>query len=205
MIGVGNCASAIVQGVYYYRGAEKEEALGLKNLLIGDYHPRDIEFVAAFDIDERKVGKDLSQAIFSRPNNAPNIADVPNLDVEVLRGPVLDGLGEYLKKVIRISRSKEVDVVQKLKESKADMVINLLPSGAVKASRWYAERALEAKCAFINATPTLIASDAAWDKRFREAKLPAVGDDLVDQVGATMLHKIPVSYTHLTLPTKRIV
>jgi len=190
LIGVGNCASAIVQGVYYYRGAEKEEALGLKNLLIGDYHPRDIEFVAAFDIDERKVGKDLSQAIFSQPNNAPNIADVPNLNVEVLRGPVLDGVGEYLKNVIRISRSKEVDVVQKLRESKADMVINLLPSGAVKASRWYAERALEAKCAFINATPTPIASDAAWDKRFKEAKLPAIGDDLVDQVGATMLHKI---------------
>jgi len=189
LIGVGNCASAIVQGVYYYRSAEKE-ALGLKNLLIGNYHPRDIEFVAAFDIDERKVGKDLSQAIFSQPNNAPNIAEVPNLDVEVLRGPVLDGLGEYLKNVIRISKSKEVDVVEKIKESKADMMINLLPSGAVKASGWYAERALGARCAFINATPTPIASDAAWDKRFREAKLPAVGDDLVDQVGATMLHKI---------------
>jgi len=191
LVGVGNCASAIVQGVYYYRDAEKEkDTLGLKNLLIGDYHPKDIEFVAAFDIDERKVGKDLSQAIFSQPNNAPKIADVPNLDVEVLKGSVLDGVGEYLKSVVKIGKSKEVDVTQKLKESKADMVVNLLPSGAVKASRWYAERALEANCAFINVTPTSVASDALWDKRFREAKLPVVGDDLVDQVGATILHKI---------------
>jgi len=191
LIGIGNCASAAVQGVHHYRSAEKEiGALGLKNLLIGDYHPKDIEFVAAFDIDERKVGRDLSQAIFSQPNNAPKIADVPDLGVEVLRGPVLDGVGEYLKNVIRISRSREVDVAQRLKESKADMVINLLPSGAVKASRWYAERASEARCAFINATPTLIASDAAWGRRFRDAKIPVVGDDLVDQVGATILHKL---------------
>ena len=191
LIGIGNCASAIVQGVYYYRNSEKEkDALGLKNLLVEDYHPKDVEFVAAFDIDERKVGKDLSQAIFSPPNNAPKIADVPDLDIEVLKGPVLDGVGEYLKNVIKISKSKEVDVAQELRESKADMVINLLPSGAVKASKWYAEKALEAKCAFVNATPTLIASDAAWDKRFREAKVPLVGDDLVDQVGATILHKI---------------
>jgi len=191
LIGIGNCASAIVQGAYYYRNAEKEkDALGLKNLLVGDYHPKDIEFVAAFDIDQRKVGKDLSQAIFSQPNNAPKIADVPNLDVEVLKGPVLDGVGQYLKNIIKISKSKEANVTQKLKESKADMAINLLPSGAVKASRWYAERTLEAKCAFVNATPSLVASDAAWDKRFREAKVPVVGDDLVDQVGATILHKI---------------
>jgi myo-inositol-1-phosphate synthase len=191
LIGVGNCASAIVQGVHYYKDAEKEEGvLGLKNLLVGGYHPKDVEFVAAFDIDERKVGKDLSQAIFSQPNNAPKIADVQELDVEVSKGPVLDGVGEYLKNIVKISKSKEVDVVQKLRESEADMAIVLLPSGAVKASRWYAERALEAKCAFINATPTLIASDAAWDKRFKEAKLPLVGDDLVDQVGATILHKI---------------
>jgi len=191
LIGVGNCASAIVQGVYYYRNAEKEkDSLGLKNLLLGDYHPKDVEFVAAFDIDERKVGKDLSQAVFSEPNNAPKIADAPNLDIEVLKGPVLDGVGEYLKNVIKISKLKEVDVAQKLKESKADMAVNLLPSGAVKASKWYAEKALEAKCAFINATPTIIASDAAWGKRFREAKLPVAGDDLIDQVGATILHKI---------------
>jgi myo-inositol-1-phosphate synthase len=191
LIGIGNCASAIIQGVYYYRDAEKEkDYLGLKNLLIGDYHPRDIEFVAAFDIDERKVGNDLSQAIFSSPNNAPKMADVPNLNVEVLKGPVLDGVGEYLKNVVKISELKEVDVVQSLKESKADMAISLLPSGAVKASKWYAEKAIEAKCAFINATPALIASDASWDKCFREAKLPVVGDDLVNQVGATILHKI---------------
>lgn len=189
LIGVGNCASAVVQGVHYYRNAEKD-ALGLKNLSVGGYHPKDVEFVAAFDVDERKVGKDLSQAVFSQPNNAPKIADIPNLNVEVLKGPVLDGVGEYLKNIVKISKSKEVDVVQKLKESEADMVINLLPSGAVKASRWYAEEALEANCALINATPTLIASDSAWGKRFRKAKLPVVGDDLVDQVGATILHKI---------------
>jgi len=190
LVGVGNCASALVQGVNYYAKAEREEhALGLRSLFLGGYHPRDVEFVCAFDIDERKVDRDLSNAVFTQPNNTLKFADVPQLGVPVLKGPVLDGVGEYLKSVVEISESTETDVAQKLRESKAEIVINLLPSGAVKASQWYAEQALRAGCAFVNATPTLVASDAAWDKRFAEAKLPLAGDDLVDQVGATILHR----------------
>jgi len=190
LIGVGNCASAVVQGVYYYGGVEKEEeAIGLRHLYLGGYHPRDIEFVSAFDIEARKVGKDLSEAIFSPTNNTLKFADVPKMNVPVWKGPVLDGVGEYLKNVIKISESPEVDVAQKLRESGADLVLNLLPSGAIKASRQYAEKALKAGCAFVNAAPTFIASDAAWGKHFKEAGLPVVGDDLVDQVGATVLHK----------------
>jgi len=190
LVGVGNCASAIVQGVHYYMDIEKEEkAVGLKNLFLGDYHPRDIEFVSAFDIETRKVGKDLSEAIFSPPNNTLKLVETPKLDVPVLKGPVLDGVGDFVKDIIKIADSPEVDVAQKLKENNAEIVISLLPSGAIEASRWYAEEALEAECAFINATPVFIASDAAWGKRFDEAGLPLVGDDLVDQVGATALHK----------------
>ena len=191
LIGVGNCASALVQGVHYYRSFEKEEeAVGLRHLFLEGYHPRDVEFVSAFDVDARKVGKDLSDAIFSPPNNTLKFADVPSLDVPVLKGPVLDGVGELLKNVVRIDASPDVDVAQKLRENGAEMVVNLLPSGAVKASGWYAEEALKAGCAFVNATPTFIASDAAWGKRFEKAGLPIVGDDLADQVGATILHKV---------------
>jgi len=190
LIGVGNCASAIVQGVHHYKSMEKEEkAVGLSHLYLGGYHPRDIEFVSAFDVETVKVGKDLSEAIFSPPNNTLKFVDVPHLNVPVFKGPVLDGVGDYLKDVVRISESPEVDVAQRLKESGAEMVVNLLPSGAVKASQQYAEESLKAGCAFINATPAFIASDAAWDKRYKDAGLPVVGDDLVDQVGATILHK----------------
>lgn len=190
LVGVGNCASAIVQGVHYYMDIDKEEeAVGLKNLFLGGYHPQDIEFVSAFDIETRKVGKDLSEAIFSPPNNTLKLVDVPELDVPVFKGPVLDGVGDSVKDIIKIADSPEVDVAQKLKENKVEIVISFLPSGAIKASRWYAEETLEAECAFINATPAFIASDTAWGKRFDEAELPIVGDDLVDQVGATALHK----------------
>jgi len=190
LIGIGNCASALVQGVYHYRSVEKEaDAVGLKHLFLGGYHPRDVEFVSAFDIDTGKVGKDLSEAIFSPPNNTLKFVDAPYLNVPVLKGPVLDGVGDYLKDVVRISESPEVNVAQRLRESGAEVVINLLPSGAVKASQKYADEALKAGCAFVNATPAFIASDAAWDKRYRDAGLPVVGDDLVDQVGATILHK----------------
>jgi myo-inositol-1-phosphate synthase len=191
LVGVGNCASALVQGVHYYKNHEKEaDALGLRHLFLGDYHPRDVEFVSAFDIDTRKVGKDLSEAIFSPPNNTLKFADVPKLDVPVLKGPVLDGVGELLKDVVKIDTSPVEDVAKRLRESDAEMVINLLPSGAVKASGFYAEEALKAGCAFVNATPVFIASDAAWSKRFEESGLPIVGDDLTDQVGATVLHKL---------------
>ena len=190
LVGVGNCASALLQGLQYYDKCEKEEeCIGLRHLFLGGFHPRDIQIVAAFDIDSRKVGKDLSEAIFAPPNNAPKLVNAPKSDVTVLKGPVLDGVGEYTKKVVQISNQPDVNITNALKESDAEIVLHLLPSGAVKASQWYAEQALNAGCAFVNATPTFIASDAAWARRFEEAELPLVGDDLIDQVGATTLHK----------------
>jgi myo-inositol-1-phosphate synthase len=190
LIGVGNCASAFLQGLRYYSSSKKEEeSVGLRNLSLGGVHPKEVEIVAAFDIDARKVGKDLSEAIFAPPNNAPKLTEVPLSNVSVFRGPVLDGVGEYTKSIVQIAVQPEEKVAKTLKESDAEMVLNLLPSGAVKASQWYAEQALTAGCAFVNATPAFIASDASWDKRFRNAWLPLVGDDLIDQVGATTLHK----------------
>lgn len=190
LIGVGNCASALVQGVQYYKNVDNEEqALGLKHLFLGGYHPRDIEFICAFDIEARKVGKDLSKAIFSPPNNTLKLADIPSIGAPVLKGPVLDGVGSLLKNVIQVSEQAEVDVAERLRESKAEIVVNLLPSGAVKATEWYAEQALKAGCAFVNATPVFIASRADWAERFKGARLPVVGDDLADQVGSTAVHK----------------
>ena len=190
LVGVGNCASALIQGLQYYSAfGKEEESTGLRHLLLGGFHPKDIQIVAAFDIDNRKVGKDLSEAIFAPPNNAPKLVSVPKSDVAVLKGPVLDGVGEYTKKVVQISNQPDVNIANALKESDAEIAINLLPSGAVKASQWYGEQALSAGCAFVNATPTFIASDASWARRFEEAELPLVGDDLIDQVGATTLHK----------------
>ena len=151
--------------------------------------PKDIEVVAAFDVDDRKVGKDLSEAIFALPNNAPKVADVPALGVKVNKGPLLDGLGNSSKDIVQVSKASDSNVVKVLKDAGAEVMVNLLPSGATKASQWYAEQALAAGCGFVNATPNFIASDAAWAKRFADAKLPLVGDDLVDQVGSTALHK----------------
>jgi myo-inositol-1-phosphate synthase len=145
--------------------------------------------VAAFEIDERKVGKDLAEAIFECPNNAPKITDVPATNVIVNKGPVMDGLGEYTKQIVRLSDKPDVNVARILKETDAEIVVNLLPSGAVKASKWYAEQALTAGCGFLNATPNFIASDAVWADCFERAGLPLAGDDLIDQVGATTLHK----------------
>lgn len=190
LAGVGNCSSALIQGLQYYgRCEDSEESIGLRHLFLGGFHPRDIQIVAAFDIDSRKVGKDLSEAIFALPNNAPKIVDVPPSNVIVQKGPVLDGVGEYTRKVVQISREQEVDVAKTLKETGAEILINLIPSGAAKASQWYAEQALKANCAFVNATPTFIASNTQWAERFEESGLPLVGDDLMDQVGATTLHK----------------
>lgn len=188
LVGVGNCASALVQGIQYY-GSIAKNSLGIRNLTLGSYHPRDIKIVAAFDIDDRKVGKDLAEAIFAPPNIAPKIVDVPHTGVSVSKGPVLDGVGEYTGRVIQVCNSPEVDVARVLRESDAEIVVNLLPSGAVKASEWYAAQSLKAGCAFVNATPAPIASDASWVKRFEEAGLPLLGDDLIDQVGATTIHK----------------
>ncbi|MDI6846797.1 MAG: inositol-3-phosphate synthase [Candidatus Bathyarchaeia archaeon] len=190
LVGVGNSASAFVQGLQYYSKCKKEEdCIGLRYLFLGGFHPRDIQIVAAFDIDNRKVGKDLAEAIYAPPNNTLKLVNVPQTNVTVHKGPVLDGIGEYTKNIVQVSSLPEVNVADVLKESGAEIVVNLLPSGAVKASQRYAEQALSAGCAFVNATPAFIASDAAWAKRFEEAELPLVGDDLIDQVGATTLHK----------------
>jgi myo-inositol-1-phosphate synthase len=190
LIGVGNCASAFIQGIQYYRKASKpEEFVGLRNPVLAGLGPKDIAVVAAFDVDARKVGRDLSEAIFAEPNNAPKVADVPMLGIKVNKGQLLDGVGESTQTLIQVSAAANADVVKVLKDAGAEVMVNLLPSGASKASRWYAEQALAAGCAFVNATPTFIASDAAWAKRFAEAKLPLVGDDLVDQAGSTTLHK----------------
>ena len=190
LVGVGNCASAFVQGLHYYNNCERqEECIGLRSLFLGGLHPKDIQVVAAFDIDNRKVEKDLSEAIFESPNNTLKLVDVPQANVTVHKGPVLDGVGEYTRNIVQVSNLPEVNVADTLKEADAEIMVNLLPSGAVKASQWYAEQALFAGCAFVNATPVFIASDAAWAKRFEEAELPLVGDDLIDQVGATTLHK----------------
>jgi myo-inositol-1-phosphate synthase len=190
IIGVGNCASALVQGVNYYTKDKKEEqALGLKHLFLGGYHPKDIEFVCAFDIEIHKVGKDLSEAVFAPPNNTLKFADVPKMDVSVLKGPVLDGVGDLVKGVVKESKQPAVDVAQALKKNKAEIVVSLLPSGAKKAAEWYAEQALEAECAFVNASPVFIASDSKWTRKFEKAGLPVAGDDLADQVGSTAVHK----------------
>ena len=190
LVGVGNCATALIQGIEYYGNRNNgDDCVGLRNVSLGGFAPKDIEVVVAFDIDDRKVGKDLSEAILAQPNNVPKLTEVPTYNVIVHKGPVLDGLGEYTKHVVQVSSVPEVGVAKALKESDAEVVVNLLPSGAVKASRHYAEQALVAGCGFVNATPSFIASDAAWAKRFEGAELPVVGDDLIDQVGATTLHK----------------
>ena len=190
LAGVGNCASALVQGAKYYAKAENEEqTLGLKNPTLGGYRPCDIEFVCAFDIETRKVGVDLSKAILFKPNNTLKFFSVPNLDVQVMKGPVLDGLSKHTKNVIKESMQPEVDVAKELKRKKAEILVNLLPSGAVKATQWYAEQALAADCAFINTSPVFVASKSKWAKKFENANLPLIGDDLADQIGSTAIHK----------------
>jgi myo-inositol-1-phosphate synthase len=187
LIGVGNCASAFIQGIQYYGKAK--DSKGLRNPSLAGLSAKDIEVVAAFDVDDRKVGKDVAEAIYAQPNNAPKVADVPKLGVKVSKGPLLDGVGESTKALVTVSTAKDSDVAKTLKTSGAEVVVNLLPSGATKASQWYAEQALAAGCAFVNATPNFLASDSAWAKKFVDAKLPLIGDDLVDQVGSTALHK----------------
>ena len=189
LVGVGNCASALVQGLQYYSKCDKEECLGLRNLLLGGFHPKDIQIVAAFDIGSRKVGKDLSEAIFAPPNNVAKMTKTAPSNVVVRKGPVLDGIGEYTKSIVQVSNQREENILRTLKENDAEIVLNLLPSGAAKASEWYAEQALAAGCAFINATPNFIASNEIWARRFDLAEVPLAGDDLIDQVGSTALHK----------------
>jgi len=184
--GVGNCCSSLVQGFYLYRSTGKP--VGIIHETIGGYAVSDIEFVSAFDIDRRKVGKDLSEAIFSEPNRAPRFSNPPPLDVPVLMGPVLDSVGSLTEDLIDVADGKSVDVAGELEAKEVDMLVNLIPGGADEASRFYAGAALEAGCAFLNATPTAIASDPSWSEKFGAAGLPVVGDDLLDQVGATVVH-----------------
>ena len=185
--GVGNCASALIQGLHYYSKRGPDD--GLTYWDVGGYTPKDIEFVAAFDVNSRKVGKDLSQAIYQPPNNTLKIADVPAVGVKVQRGPLLDGIGKYLKSVIQVSNQPEVEVAKELKDSGAEILINYLPVGSTAASHSYAEAALDAGVAFVNAIPVFIASDKEWAGRFSRAALPIAGDDVMSQVGATVLHK----------------
>jgi myo-inositol-1-phosphate synthase len=188
LVGVGNCASAFVQGLAYYGKAETG-CVGLSNPEIAGYFAKDIKVVAAFDVDDRKVGEDLAEAIAAKPNNAPKITNVQRTGVIVSKGRLLDGVGESTSSMVQISGKPDSDVVKVLKASEAEIMLNLLPSGAAQASRWYAEQALAAGCGFVNSTPNFIASDATWAKRFADAGLPLVGDDLVDQIGSTTLHK----------------
>ena len=191
IIGVGNCASSFVQGVHYYRDTDAAESVpGLMHVDLGGYHVRDIEFSAAFDIDADKVGKDLSEAIFSGQNNTLKFdTDVPNLGIEVQRGMTHDGLGKYLKEKITKAPGPTADIVEILRETRTDVVVSYLPVGSEQATKWYVEQILEAGCGFVNCIPVFIAREQYWDKRFKKAGLPIVGDDIKSQVGATIVHR----------------
>lgn len=190
--GVGGCASALIQGVEFYRNAErKEEVPGVMHVYFGDYHIRDIEFVAAFDVNSLKIGRDLSEAIFADPNKCVRFAEVPKIGVEVQAGPILDGVAPHMYDSFHVNRSMEpVDVVETLREAEADMLVNYLPVGSAKGTRAYAQAALDAGCAFVNCIPEFIASDPAWTRRFEDAGLPVAGDDIKSQIGATILHRV---------------
>ena len=190
IIGVGNCASSLVQGVHYYRNAKDTDTVpGLMHVNLGGYHIKDIEFTLGIDINATKVGKDLSEAIFAFPNNTYKFTNVPKMNVPVVRGMTHDGLGKYLNEVIERAPGPTADIVGLLKESKTDVVLNFLPVGSEMATKWYVEQTLEAGCAFVNGIPVFIASSEYWSKRFRDAKLPILGDDVKSQVGATILHR----------------
>jgi myo-inositol-1-phosphate synthase len=189
--GVGNCASSLVQGVHYYREArEDQEVPGLMHVNFGGYHIRDVEFVAAFDVDANKVGRDLAEAIFTPPNCTVKFCEVPKLGVEVMKGPVLDGLGKYLKSVVPVDPTqREVEVARVLRERGVDVLVNYMPVGSYQAARYYARACLEAGVGFVNCMPEFIVSDSGWAKKFEEARVPCAGDDIKSQVGATILHR----------------
>ena len=197
IVGVGNCASAFVQGVEYYKDANPAEFVpGLMHVDLGGYHVRDIEFTAAFDIDDDKVGKDLSEAIWSGQNNTIKFADVPKLDMPVFRGMTHDGLGKYLKEKITKAPGETDDIVQILKDTRTDVVVSYLPVGSELATKWYVEQVLEAGCGFVNCIPVFIAEESYWAKRFKKAGLPIVGDDIKSQVGATIVHRMLARLFH---------
>ncbi len=191
IVGVGNCASSLVQGVEYYRDADPAGTVpGLMHVKFGDYHVSDVEFVAAFDVDAKKVGFDLSEAINNSENNTIKITDVPPLGVTVQRGPTHDGLGKYYRETIEESDTDPVDVVAVLKDTRADVLVAYLPVGSEQADKYYAQCALDAGVAFVNALPVFIASDPVWAQKFTDAGLPIVGDDIKSQVGATITHRV---------------
>ncbi|MDP2949279.1 MAG: inositol-3-phosphate synthase [Chloroflexota bacterium] len=191
IIGVGNCASSLVQGVHYYRHAEDNKFVpGLMHVNLGGYHVGDIDFVAAFDIDANKVGKDLGEAIYTPPNNTYKFFDVPHLGVRVHRGMTHDGLGKYLSQVIHKAPGSTDDIVKILKDTETHVVVNYLPVGTEEGTKWYVEQVLAAGCAFVNCIPVFIAREAYWRRRFEERSLPLVGDDIKSQVGATILHRV---------------
>ena len=195
IVGVGNCASSLIQGVEYYREANEEEFVpGLMHVNLGGYHIRDIEFVAAFDVDKDKVGKDLSEAIWAGQNNTVKFADVPKLGVKVERGMTHDGIGKFLEPLIEKAPGATSDVVQILKDTHADVLVNYLPVGSEEATKWYVEQALNAGVAFVNCIPVFIAREDYWQRRFQKAGLPIIGDDIKSQVGATIVHRM---LTHL--------
>ncbi len=190
IVGVGNCASSLVQGIQKYREAPDNEFIpGLMHTVLGGYHIGDIEFVAAFDIDKNKVGKDLGEAIYAPPNNTFTFADVPRLGVEVKRGMTHDGIGKYVADLVHKAPGPTADIVSILKETETDVVISYLPVGSEMATKWYVEQILEAGCAFINCVPVFIAREDYWQKRFKEKGLPVIGDDIKSQVGATITHR----------------
>jgi myo-inositol-1-phosphate synthase len=191
IIGVGNCASSLVQGVEYYKNAPSDAFVpGLMHVDLGGYHIGDIEFSAAIDIDKNKVGRDVSEAIFTKPNNTYKFSDVPNLGVSVARGMTHDGLGKYLSEIIEKAPGSTDDIVEVLKDTRTDVVINFLPVGSEEATKWYVEQILEAGCGFVNGIPVFIAREQYWQQRFEKKGLPVMGDDVKSQVGATIVHRV---------------
>ncbi|HUT17401.1 MAG TPA: inositol-3-phosphate synthase [Acidobacteriota bacterium] len=193
IVGVGNSASALIQGTQYYKDAKENTTVpGLMHVNFGGYHIRDIKFVAAFEVNKDKIGKDLSEAIFTEPNCCVKFATVPNLNVKVSSGPILDGVAKHMEKVFNIYDEKaqgSADVVKVLKDAKAEVLVNYLPVGSREATRFYAQAAMDAGCAFVNCMPEFIASEQEWSKKFEVAGLPVAGDDIKSQVGATILHR----------------
>jgi myo-inositol-1-phosphate synthase len=191
IVGVGNCASSLVQGLHYYRRARANEPVpGLMNSDVGGYRVSDIEISAAFDVNASKVGRDVSEAVFASPNNTKKFAKVPRCGVRVMRGRTLDGLGRYLREEIEESDEAEADITEVLGNTRTNVLVSYLPVGSQRATEWYAERALESGCAFVNCIPVFIASNKSWQKRFEEKRLPLIGDDIKSQVGATIVHRV---------------
>lgn len=194
IIGVGNCASSFVQGVQFYRNVKDDDRVpGLMHVNLGGYHINDIEFTAAFDVVDTKVGKDLSEGIFAYPNNTFKFSDVPNLNVPIHRGMTHDGLGKYLSQILTKAPGPTADIVKILKDTKTDVVVSYLPVGSEMATKWYAEQILDAGCAMVNAIPVFIASSEYWGDRFKQRGLPIIGDDIKSQVGATIVHRMLTS------------